>query len=249
MAIHDHGGGGGAGAPAPDGRPARRNARIALGAAGLAVVLGGGAYAITDQLTQDHGTPSDVAALAPASTSTPPDATADEVSPQALGSSPAADSRPAAPSAARTASPTPSLPASVAAKIREAREDMAKHGVKVVHPPAVQAGVAPIMGLSRTTVGSLAKGGIVRVVSARSDLTGQQELAWVAGGVTDFGDAKCSQTFKLYNDPAPQKKANLLLCWRTSATKSVVAVVVDPKGNPSRPTARTELRKKWQSMG
>src|SRR4051812_36478429 len=124
MAIHDHGDGDATREPASGGRPARRNARIALGAAGLAVVLGGGAYAITDRLTQDHGTPSDVAALAPASTSTPPDATADEVSPQALGSSPGvADSPPAAPSAARTASPTPSLPASVAAKIREARED------------------------------------------------------------------------------------------------------------------------------
>jgi hypothetical protein len=250
MTKHDHEDEEGAGTGATSGRPALRRARIAAGAAGLAVVLGVGAYTITDKLTENNGTPSDVAGRAPASTSAQADARADEVSPEPLVSPLTAGASPSSgPSFARTASPTPSLPASVAAEIRAAREDMAKHGVSVKHPPAEQPTVAPVVGLSRTTTGSLAKGGIVRVVSARSDLTGQQELAWVAGGVSDFGDDKCSQTFKLDNDPEPQEKPNLLLCWRTSAKKSVVAVVVDPKGHPSRPEALTELHKKWQSLG
>lgn len=249
MTTADHENKKGASAQATHGRPAWSRPRIATGVAGLAVVLGVGAYAITDQLTK-NGTPLDAAAPAPAATSAQPNAWADEVSPKPLWSPSAAGGSPSSlPSSTATVSPTPSVPASVAAKIKQAREDMAKHGVSIKRAPAAPATVAPVVGLSRTTTGSLSKGGIVRVVSARSDLTGQQELAWVAGGVTDFGDDKCSQTFKLSNDPEPQEKPNLLLCWRTSAKKSVVAVVVDPNGHPSRPEALTELHKKWQSLG
>ena len=46
-------------------------------------------------------------------------------------------------------------------------------------------------------------------------------------------DLPRTQTFRLFNDPAPEEKPNLLLCWRTSPHKSVVAVIVDPKGHPS----------------
>lgn len=246
MTTDDHESKAGARAQATRGRPAWSRARIATGAAGLAVVLGAGAYAITDELTKNP-TPPDAAAPA---ASAQPNAWADEVSPQPLWSPSAAGGSPSSvPSPAATVKPTPSIPASVAARIKQAREDMAKHGVSIKRAPAAPATVAPVVGLARTTTGSLSKGGIVRVVSARSDLTGQQELAWVSGGVTAFGDDKCSQTFKLSNDPEPQEKPNLLLCWRTSAEKSVVAVVVDPKGHPSRSDALTELHKKWQSMG
>jgi hypothetical protein len=249
MTSDDHKYEAGARAQVTGGRPAWSRARIATGAAGLAVVLGVGAYAITVELTK-NGTPPDAAAPAPTAASAQPNAWADEVSPKPLRSPSAPGGSPSsAPSSVPTALLAPSVPASVAAEIRRAREDMAKHGVAVQRAPVPSTTVAPLVGLSRTTTGSLTKGGIVRVVSARSDLTGQQELAWVAGGVTDFGDDKCTQTVRLFNSPKPQEKPNLLLCWRTSAKKSVVAVVVDPQGHPSRPAALAELHKKWQSMG
>ena len=232
-------------------RPPRGRAKMAAGAAGLAVVLGIGAYAVTDKLVEpddpmaDRVAPAQVPVAAPPEPSTPEPSTPAAAPSVSKASSPP----PTSPSpAATSATPTPSLPAKVAASIKAAREKMAKDGVQVKHPPLLQQTIAPVVGLSRTTVGTLKNGGIVRVVSARSDLTGQQELAWVAGGITEHGADKCSQTVKLYNKPQPEKKANLLLCWRTSATKSVVAVVVDPQGRPSTPKALAELDKKWMSM-
>lgn len=100
-----------------------------------------------------------------------------------------------------------------------------------------------------TQRGSLKSGGIVRVVSARSDLSGQGELQWVAGGVEPYRNAECTQRFQLGNEPKPARKPNLLLCWRTSAKKSVIAVLVDPKGKPSKAKAVGELDKKWRAMG
>jgi hypothetical protein len=38
------------------------------------------------------------------------------------------------------------------------------------------------------------------------------------------------------------------MCWRTTATKSVVAIVVDPKGKPSRDKALAAIEQKWRSM-
>jgi hypothetical protein len=203
-----------------------RRTKIAVGVVGLAAVLGAGAYTVADRLSEHPGEPTEVAApAAPQQPITP------------TGSASASAS-------ASTTSPDPD----VVASIKAAREKMAKDGVKVTRPLPTPSTNRPVVGLARSTDGSLKAGGIVRVVTARSDLTGQQELGWVSGGVTSYGDNQCSQTLRLSGDAQPTKKPNLLMCWRTSAKKSVVAVVVDPKGKPSRTKALDVLEKKWRDM-
>jgi hypothetical protein len=208
-----------------------RRARVAAGTAGLAMLLGAGACG--GESAAEH----DAAALAPVS---PP------VSSAPVPSSPTSASASPSP-APPSASPAPSLPAKVAASIRAARERMAKDGVKVVRPLPARSQVAA-EDLQRSTTGTLNSGGIVRVVTAHSDLTGQQELGWVAGGISRYGNDECTQTIKTFSKPTPTFKPNLLICWRVSATKSVVAIVVDPKGHPSRPKALATLDRKWRSM-
>ncbi len=103
--------------------------------------------------------------------------------------------------------------------------------------------------VEQTEQGSFKSGGTLRVVSARGNLSGQRELKWVAGGVEPYRNASCTQRFRLGNEEKPARKANLLLCWRTGAEKSVIAVLVDPNGKPSKAKAVRALDKKWRSMG
>lgn len=211
--------------------------RIAVGGTAVAAALGVGAFLITDHLTRNGSSTTDVAALAPAATSaSAPSSSTGRPSP--------AGSSAGAPSASAS---LPPVSDAVRKQIMHAREQGAKHGVKVTRPLREQAVTAPV-DLRRTTVGTF-KTGIVRLVTARSDLTGQQELGWVAGGVSDHGNDHCSQTFRLFNSPAPEKKPTLLLCWRTSPAKSVVAALVDPKGKPSIARALKAVDDKWKSMG
>jgi hypothetical protein len=213
------------------GRWGGRRTKIALGVVGLAAVLGAGAYTITDRLTGPRGETTHNGALVR----------------QPLPIDPASKAVTQSASSSASASAT-SLDPHVVASIKAARDKMVKDGVKVTRPLPTQSTGSPVVGLARSDDGSLKAGGIVRVVTARSDLTGREELGWVAGGVTSYGDNKCSQTFRLFNSPRPAKKPNLLMCWRTSAKKSVVAVVVDPKGKPSRAKALDVLERKWREM-
>lgn len=203
----------------------RRRAAAVAGMLGLAALLGAcGSGGKTEETT------SDVRAVAPQASGEP------------TGSRPSPPV-PSGPSA------TPSIDPETRRKVDEARREMAEDGVPVQRPATPRKTVTAAASIKRDTVGSLKEGGIVRIVSARGDLTGQSELGWVAGGFAKHRNVACSQTFKFASSPKPARKPNLLLCWRTSAKKSVVAVVVDPQGHPSKDKAVDALERKWRSMG
>jgi hypothetical protein len=213
----------------------------------MAALLGGGAYMITDRVTTSGAATTDVGALASAGSATPGMSTS-------LASGAPASDRPQSGAASETSQVSetpPSAAQSISPEVRKsidvARERMRKDGVEVqrpVTPPVPQTAD----NIQTTTKGSLKAGGIVRILAAREDLTGQRELAYVAGGVQKYRNVPCSQTFQFSTTPAPAKKDNLLMCWRTTATKSVVAIVVDPKGKPSREKAVAAIEQKWRSM-
>ncbi len=100
-----------------------------------------------------------------------------------------------------------------------------------------------------TNIGSLQKdGGTMRVITAPGDLTGQRELAWVAGGISEHGTVKCSQTFKLANESKAEMRRNLLVCWRTSARKSVITAAVDLEGDPSTSESAAVIEREWAKL-
>ncbi len=217
----------------------KRNRQIAIGAVGLAAVLGTGAYFVTDSLT-DKGTTTATEAASPAPVVV--------ASGSAAATSAGASAEPSAVASVRASAPPSALPKEVEEKIKEARRKMAEDGVPIKRPVLPKT-TATAENIEMTTKGSLKEGGIVRVLAAREDLTGQRELAYVAGGVEKYRKTLCSQTFQFSTNPKPAKKDNLVICWRTTAAKSVVAMVVDPKGKPSRDKAVDALEKKWRSMG
>jgi hypothetical protein len=210
---------------------ARRRTWVVAGVAGLAATLGGGAYLTTATIVNDD-------------TNATQEITLHKIEPS--NSATGGGTSSSSPTPILDGSPSP-LPSHVAEEIKEARRKMAKDGV-AVKPPVPQRTTDPNVEVERTEEGHLQKGGILRVLSARTDLTGQQELAGVAGGIKKYRNVPCTQTFRFSTNPAPKKRENLLMCWRTTPNKSVVAIVVDPEGKPSRDEAVSALEKKWRSM-
>jgi hypothetical protein len=223
-------------------RRSRRRKQAVVGVAGVAAVLGGGAFFVTQAMTAKQAIAPEVASapLAPQIT--------ESDSPTARPPSSAPTSRAPAAKVSRTASPTPSHPMTAAERVKAARDAAAKDGVSVQRP--LLGATATVTDLAVTDSGSLERDrGTLRVVSARGDLTGYQELGWVAAKGTRVGSADCTQTFRFANNAKPAKKPNLLICWRTTGAKSVYTVMVDLDGHPSKKDSVAALVKRWSAMG
>jgi hypothetical protein len=133
------------------------------------------------------------------------------------------------------------VPQGVAEKWADARTAVERAGTGPRRPLPVVPGA-----VTRPTVRTI---GNIRVTSARADLTGQGELAWVADQGERVGDAHCSQKFRLSIDDPAVTRPSLLVCWQTSATKSVYTVVVDRNGRPSRPASVAAIARAWSDLG
>ncbi|GAA0538567.1 hypothetical protein GCM10010172_19800 [Paractinoplanes ferrugineus] len=90
--------------------------------------------------------------------------------------------------------------------------------------------------------------GSLRIITARSDLTGQRELRWAADAGRPIGDLRCTQNLHFNDDARPSRQPNLLLCWRTSATRSVVTLMVDHGGHPSVADSAGVIAREWAAL-
>jgi hypothetical protein len=115
-------------------------------------------------------------------------------------------------------------------------------------PPPVYPNASVVPTVSES--GSLPKDRrTLRVVSARGDLTGSKELLWVADGGHPVGNARCSQKFRFNAKSAVTEKPTLLICWRTSAIRSVYTVAVNLDGRPSEKASVATIDKVWAELG
>jgi hypothetical protein len=89
----------------------------------------------------------------------------------------------------------------------------------------------------------------LRVVSAQADLTGQGELAWAADAGTPVGDARCTQNFRFNPGSRVGERPTMVLCWRTSAQKSVYVIAVDIDHRPSAKAAAATIGQVWSTLG
>ncbi len=231
-------------------RRASRRGKAAVGAVGLAALLGGGAFLVTNLLTDKPETiANESGALSPL---VPPSVAPDSPSPSAArtrhGRSGATAAKEASPTPSPSPSPSPSVSSqSAAQRIKDARENAAKNGVPLMR--ALPAVTVPAEDITVTNSGSLeSSAGTLRTISARGDLTGQRELAWVSDDGTPYGDAHCTQTLHFANNSTPSLKPTLMLCWRTSASKSVVTVLVRLQSKPTMEAAVAALDKRWKQM-
>ncbi|WP_433791306.1 hypothetical protein [Actinoplanes sp. CA-252034] len=226
-------------------RPRRSRLRTVAGVAGLAVVLGGGAFAITSALTgEDEVDPRDVTAI-------DRPAEAPRASESASGAAPmSAGVTGGAAEAVNPPGAEPTKSASTEQQIKETREKAAKDGfpVRRARTPGPDA-ATPVGEVTETREGPLKDGSNFRIVSARYDLTGQRELLWLGDDGRKVGDARCTQNFRFSNNTAAKERPTMMVCWRTSAGKSVVVVAVTPKGRPDAEGTVAKVDGQWAAMG
>jgi hypothetical protein len=91
----------------------------------------------------------------------------------------------------------------------------------------------------------------VRVVSAHYDLTGRWRLLKAADGGQMVGGVRCTQNFQIDGEPEQrQTRPGLLLCWRTTAGKSVVAVATNSAtGHPTIAASVAVVDREWAGLG
>ena len=74
----------------------------------------------------------------------------------------------------------------------------------------------------------------VRIVLARTDLTGKLEQAWAAPtGAAATGADTCTNNTVLTAGSQPRVRPTVMLCWRTSPSFSGYALIIDPKVSDS----------------
>ncbi len=227
---------------------------------GLSAVLGGGSYGLLtwrdarDQITTDLG------AIGPAvrvtaSARTHPRRSRTPHAPVQLGPLPPTKS------AVRQdylPSPTPSLSDSPEPNPSSADsptdDQIAAMQVAqlLARPQAARSGMVAADSASVSNEVT-ADGSVVRVVTARHDLSGQGESLWApdAGqrGATSHNAAvHCTQNFPLGVRAGVELRAGMLLCWRTSATKSVVTVATATAGRPSAASSAAVINWHWSTF-
>ncbi|MBG0560165.1 hypothetical protein [Actinoplanes aureus] len=249
---------GAAAAPARRGKR-RRLALIGTGAA--AVVLAGGALLAAQSSDSQQSLP-EPAAMAPLSTATPMAPVSAAVAAASLEA--VASSAPASPASSAglvssaSASPAPKMEerkqasrseektsAEVRRKIKEARAKAAADGVPLKRP--LKQAAAGEAAVSERTVQT--KNGTIRVTTARDDLTGQRALAIAADKGERVGSANCTNRIRFSAGVPARERPSLLLCWRTSAQRSVVTMAVTPNGKPKAAESVAIIDKEWAKLG
>lgn len=213
-----------------------RRRQALIGAAGVAALLGAGAVAV-QQFTDDarDGTP-DFGARSAMTT------------PASSLSAPASKD-PSSDASSSTAAHVVPSPSTLSERVAAAKTANERAGTTVRRPLPPHGGVVAVAGaVNVTESGSARTGSTMRVVSARHDLTGQRELAWVAELGEQVGKARCANKIRVSAGAEIREHKTLLLCWRTSATKSVYTVAVKLGGRPSKQASVTEIERVWSRL-
>ncbi|BCY13910.1 hypothetical protein [Actinoplanes sp. L3-i22] len=192
-------------------RPRRRRT-VMIAATGAIALLGATAYLTGHGSSeQDSGLPQP-AVLAPAEPTTAATA-ASSAAPTGVASS--ASSAPAAePAESETT----------------ARSHTGRAEAKTEHRKSGKAENAETDRPVRTTQEKVGTSD-VSVVAADYDLTGLGQLRWAGDRGGNTGNALCTQKFKFDPAKAAETKSDMVMCWRTSSKKSVVALAFGQHGS------------------
>ena len=220
-------------ADGPGGR-IRRNKRVAIGVAGLAAVVGGGAFLLTSQESdQVSEEPSTASASQPAPSA-----------PASSGPAPVTTTQAAR---IKQVLPAPSGPLSLDERLDAARSANKRLGTEVRRPAPRPAVAVDESKVKVVQTGSPKQRRTFKVASSRQDLTGYRELAWVRNG-KPVGDATCTKSVTVSENVPARKRPTLLICWRTSATKSAYTVAVDFDKPPAQAVSIAALKKAWAAL-
>jgi hypothetical protein len=230
---------------------ARKRRRIAGLATGAAAVVAVGTFAAAiwfgDRDGDVVGEPGALAPMVSAEASGPamPSAPASTSAAPSVGIGPATK---AAQRQSSTPSPVPSLMPPPGGAMTDDQIASAQIS-QLLQPKPVRSGVGVAASGERVTIRNevTPDGANVRVVSARYDVTGSWKLLW-AGDDGHFVDgARCTRNVRAEGQLVAQVRPGMLLCWRTSAGKSVVAVATG--ASPQESFTAAVVAREWANLG
>ncbi|WP_157437396.1 hypothetical protein [Actinoplanes subtropicus] len=232
----------------------RRRAMAVGGVAGMAVLLGGGAYLVMSGPAGREATVAqDTRPLAPLRQSVSPPPTTGAPASAPTSASVSTSPAPAASSGGRTArtgSPAASEDeAAVRKKIMAAREAAAKDGIPLQRPLTAPPGAMRAADDTTETTTPLPDGGVRRMVAARGDLSGDRLMLWAADDGTPVDGARCTQRFHFSGAAPAAVRPTMMLCWRLSDSRSVVVLTITRNGRPSATESAAEIDKQWRKLG
>jgi len=235
--------------------------RAAAGALGFAALLGAGAYLMSGQVADRNGSTErrDVEAIGGLAPSTLPEPSASVSAVPADSASAAVSAGSSPPASAATKAPgerkSPAADRKPAAdskkvrkEIRRARAAAAKDGhplQRALTPKEGKAAAAGVVNQRNETTPE----GTLRVLTARHDLSGQRELLMAADEGFAVGAARCTQRFRFSAGDQGRERPTMMLCWRTSANRSVVTLAVAKKGRPSAASSAVVINREWSRLG
>ena len=232
-------------AATPDRRNQRRKQAI-VGATGAAAVLAGVAFLAVQLNDSDQESLPEPAAMAPQTTATSAPAVAADATSAAASVAPSVTRTSKVPKPAATVERSPSpTPSRTRAATPDAAESPALGAVKDLRsklPLPRDAGAVN----ERTEA---LRNGTIRIVTAKRDLTGQRELLLAGDDGKDVGNGvTCTSDVKI-NAAVPEvQQPTMLLCWRTSKSRSVVTMAVIPKGDPPTEASAEIIDKEWAEL-
>lgn len=230
----------------------KRRQWIVTGAALIAVV-GPGAYLIADR--DDAAVTRGPAALEQVGTAAPSTSVSSMPAKAGPRATAPVNTRVAPTGHTKVAPPPASKPRTVAPtkareRIQAARSKAAADGHPLQRPLTPPPGVAAT-GLKSYTerTRNLGNGNILRIVSAKGNLSGQREMLWAADDGKSAGSSRCTQNFRFAANAEPAVRPTMLLCWRISDERSVVVLATAKSGNPSVEQSVQVLEAQWVRLG
>jgi hypothetical protein len=88
----------------------------------------------------------------------------------------------------------------------------------------------------------------LRVVAARTDLTGTLELGWAADSGHSVGSTHCTQNVRFVPGGQAGIRPTIMLCWRTSESLSVYALMIDPRATLTDADAAPAVDLTWDAV-
>jgi hypothetical protein len=237
MSRHEHdqpSAGGGLYASATAVTPERRSLRrkqAVVGVVGAAALLAGGGFLGMQLNRAEQPSLPEPAALAPPVETEEPSPPPSEPAPEpVLTRTPGKATMPA--EAVQISPPPPSPSASLEAEASG----------------AARAAIAEAEPVEERT--ELLDNGTIRIMSAQRDLTGQRELSLAADQGRPVGQGiKCTTKVRVSTGAAASARPTMLLCWRTSESRSVVTMAVVPSGEPPTRSSVAIIGEEWARLG
>lgn len=231
-------------------RRVQRRKKALVAVVGLSAMLGGAAYGVTVWKTAREATiiVGDPGAMGPVRT------------PFSTSPSPSKRSRSAAPSprvkstvarlsgvpqmARPSPTPTPTPTSS-------GRADEAVAAAQISHLVQAHRDAPPgtlVAASENITLANEAgpDGTTIRLVSARYDLTARGTMLWAADNGLSIAGARCTQN--LLVDAKAQIRPGMMLCWRATTARSVVAVATSLYGRPAAALSAAAIDRAWRRL-